>query len=85
MIKKGILIDLSMSKYVIVREVTYDDKRVDDMYVKVDGKDLIPAAYIFPVENREKVQEQLNRMTAARKVFDDLQAEIYYKIFPTLR
>lgn len=79
----GILI--STTEFRIIREVTYDkDKRVDGMYYKV-GNDLIPAAYIFPIENREAVQSQLDTLKTLKKIYDDEVAKIYYKVFPKLR
>jgi hypothetical protein len=83
MLKKGIIIDTMHIK--IERECMYEDQRVDGMYFQVDSKDLIPCAYIFPIENREKVAEQLTILKAAKKTYEDIQANIYYKVFPTLR
>lgn len=80
--KSGILVDVGNFK--IVREITYDDIKVDGMFHKVDGE-LLPAAYIFPIENKDKVIEQLERLKTKRKEWDDLTAEIYYKVFPKLR
>lgn len=83
MIKEGIIIDTVKNR--VERECTYDDKRVDDIYVKVDNKDLIPAAYVFPRKNREHVEIQLARIAKAKKEYEDIQSEVFYKAFPSLR
>lgn len=79
----GILVNFS--NHTIIGEITYDKhKRVDEMYYKV-GNDIIPAAYIFPIENRQPVQDQLNILKKAKLDYDNLVADIYYKVLPTLR
>lgn len=83
MLRKGILIDVSKAK--IERKCTYDDKRVEDIYVKVDGKDLIPACYVYPLENEVQLQEALDILKQAREDCSKIEAEVYYKILPTLR
>ena len=83
MIRQGIIID-PHTKFEIIKECNYDDIRIDGMYVKANGE-LLPAAYVYPIENRDKVLEALNSLKLAKKQFDDLQANIFYKVFPTLR
>ncbi len=83
MIREGIILD--MSRYEIARECTYDDTIVEGMFVKVDGKDLIPAAYIYPRDKRELIQIQIDKLKAAKKVYDDIQADIFYKQLPAIR
>ena len=72
------------TKFRIEKEGMYDDKRIDDMYVKFDGE-IIPAAYIYPYENKEKILELLEELKTAKKIFDDIQNRIFYKDLSKLR
>jgi hypothetical protein len=89
MTRKGFIIDTLKLK--ITREVNYDDTIFDDLYVKdvdaspKEGENILFAAFTFPIESKEQVQKALDELKAAKKVFDDLQAHIYYKVFPSLR
>lgn len=83
MTRKGIIIDCVRNT--VVRECMYDDKRVEGIYVRVDGKDLIPAAYVYPLENREHVEIQLARIAKAKKEYDDITSEVFYKALPSFR
>lgn len=83
MIKKGIIIDtLRLS---IERECSYNDERIDGMYYKVDGKDLIPIAYIYPIKQREAVQVALDKMKLAKDAYNKAESELFYRILPSLR
>ena len=80
--KQGILIDIT--KHIIHKTGWYDDTRIEGMYVKFDGE-IMPAVYVFPIENQTKVQELLNQLAAAKKEYDDFVADVYYKQLPKLR
>lgn len=83
MIRKGLMID-PHTKFEITERFDYDDVRVDGMYVRARGE-LYPAAYIYPIESEAKVQELLNQLKEADKVFHDIQAKIFYQELPKLR
>jgi hypothetical protein len=83
MLRDGIIFE--PSSFTIIKECKYDDKRVEDLYFKVDGKDLCPAAYIFPLERKAEVEVLLAELRKAKKEYDDKVAHVFYKVFPTLR
>lgn len=83
MIRKGIIIDTM--KFTIVRECSYDDVLVEAMFYRVDGEDLIPAAYVYPLENKEELEVVLEAMRGIKKAYDEQVAHFYYKILPQLR
>lgn len=83
MIRKGIIIDTM--KFTIVRECSYDDVLVEAMFYRVDGEDLIPAAYVYPLENKEELEILLADMREAKKSYDEQVAHFYYKVLPRLR
>lgn len=83
MIKTGIMID-PHTEFKIQKKGKYDNKRIDELYVKFEGE-LIPAAYVYPLENEVAVLDALNRLKVAKKAFEDVQAEIFYKVLPKLR
>lgn len=86
MIRKGFIINVSTHS--ISHECEYDDARVEGMYVKCsyDGrKEIIPAAYVFPIENKQAIEILLIQLEAAKKAYDDIVADVYYKQFPRLR
>lgn len=64
---------------------TYEPKRVDDLYFKVNGKDLIPIAYIFPEESKDALVEKLKELEKLKIEYDKAVARIYYKELPKLR
>jgi hypothetical protein len=82
MLRKGFIIDTS--KFTFERSCTYDDKRIDGMFYKVEG-DLIPIAYIFPEHVKDEVMNILAELRSARKTYDDFVANMFYKILPKLR
>jgi len=82
MIKSGFIINAD--KNTIERDCQYDDKRIEGMFVKVDGQ-LLPAAYVFPIEHKAVVIELLNQIAASKKAHDALVADIYYKQFMKYR
>lgn len=84
MIVKGILID-PHTHFKIERECSYDTQRIDGMYVKVDGKDLIPIAYIYPLEHKAAIEALLKELRDAKKAFEDVQSRIFYREFPKFR
>lgn len=81
---KGILID-PHTNFCIEREVTYENTRIDNMYYKVDGKDLIPIAYLFPIERKQDVLDLLQALKDAKNAWEATQARIFYVEFPKLR
>ncbi len=83
MIRKGFMIDTLKFEY--LRDCTYDDTRIEGMFVKVDGKDLIPAAYVYPIENKNKVLFNLEGLKASKKQHEDRIARVFYKELPNLR
>lgn len=89
MIRKGFVIDTL--KYEIVRDVEYDDKVFDDFYVREqgvsskEGANILFAAMTFPIECKSAVKLHLDNLKRAKKEFDDLQAQVFYKEFPRLR
>lgn len=83
MIKSGILID-PHTNFNIVKRGNYDDKRVEELYVKFE-KELIPAAYVYPIENEVAIQQALDKLKQAKAAFEAIQAEVFYKILPKLR
>jgi len=89
MIRKGIVIDTL--KFEIVNEVEYDDQLIDGFYVRdvnkssKEGANLLFAAFVFPVESKPQVEMALKDLKEAKKTFEDIQARIFYKMFPRLR
>lgn len=89
MIKKGFVIDTQ--RHTIDREIEYDDTRVDGLWYREQGKsskegaNLIPIAFVFPIEHKESVQILLGMLAHAKKAYDDAVAKIYYKEFPKYR
>lgn len=83
MVKDGFIINVTESK--IERLCSYDDKIVDSMFVKVDGKDLIPAAYVYPTQSRAEVEHLLLTLKEAKLRYDKIVSEIYYQRLPKLR
>lgn len=51
----------------------------------VDGKDLIPAAYVYPLESEWELDLALGVLRKAREECLKVEAEVYYKILPKLR
>jgi hypothetical protein len=84
--RKGVIIDPGT---LTMNECEYVDKKIEGMYFSVTvgsyKSEIMPAAYVSPIENKEKVQECLDILKASKKAYDDKFAEIYYKVFPTLR
>jgi hypothetical protein len=85
--RKGILIDTSRGQAKIISEVEYDDsKRIDGMFYRVAGQQYpIPIAYLYPLENRDKVQALLDELNAAAKIYEDVSSRIYYQDLMKLR
>jgi hypothetical protein len=83
MIKKGIIIDTM--RFTIERECTYDDTVVESMFYKVDGKDLIPAAYVYPAERKVELELNLETMREIKKEYEDRVAIFYYQVLPKMR
>lgn len=86
MIRKGFIINTSTHN--IDYECEYDDTRIDGMYVKClynGRKEIIPAAYVFPIENKRAIEMLLIQLATAKKNYDDIVADVYYKQFPKLR
>jgi len=89
MIRKGFVIDTL--KLQIDRSVEYDDKVFDGLYVRdvnlpsKEGGNILFAAFVFPEPCRVEVQQALDELKAAKKVFEDLQTEIYYKRFRRIK
>lgn len=87
--RKGFVIDTL--KYEIVRDVEYDDTVFDGFYVRElgvsakEGANILFSAMTFPIECKEQVKMALEDLKRAKKEFDDLQARIYYKVFPQIR
>lgn len=81
---KGILID-PHTHYKIERECEYDNRIIDDMYVKVDGKDLIPSVYVYPIESKASIEKLLNELKAAKEAFNAVQSRIFYRELPKYR
>ncbi len=90
MIRKGFTID-TLRLIIDRTDINYDDTVFDGMYVKdmdkpaKEGANILFAAFTFPVETFDAVQAALNELKAAKKVFEDLQAEIYYKRFRSIK
>lgn len=88
MIRKGIVIDCH-TKFEIIGNCEYEDRKVDGMYYKIitgmSAGELIPAAYIYPVEHREAIFTLLCELKDAKKAFDDIQSRVFYKDFPKYR
>ena len=89
MIRKGFTIDTL--KLVIDKSVEYDDKVFDGLYVRdvhlpsKEGGNILFAAFTFPESCRSEIQQALDELKAAKKVFEDLQTEIYYKRFGQIK
>ena len=89
MIIRGFIINTSKME-IEKDDINYDDKRVEGMFVKVlnyygNKSEIVPAAYVFPMISRDAVVRQLEILKQAKKNYDDLVADVYYKVFPTLR
>lgn len=82
MMKQGFVIDTTRN--VILKTGHYDTELVDGMFLKFDGE-LLPVAYVFPIEHKESIQELLNQLAKAKKEYDDTVARIYYKEFQKFR
>jgi hypothetical protein len=89
-IRKGFTIDTQ--QLVIDRlNINYDDTVFDGLYVKdvdkpsKEGANILFAAFTFPMEAHDEIAAALRELRAAKKVFEDLQAEIYYKRFGAIK
>jgi hypothetical protein len=82
MIRKGFLIDTM--KFTVIRDCEYDVKLVEGLFYKVDGQ-LIPSAYVFPIENKEGLEIILADARRMKKQYDDYVANLYYKVLPRFR
>lgn len=80
MIKSGFIIDTG--RFEIIRDCQYDDKRIEGMFYRVDDKDIIPIAYVYPIEHKNKL-----KLTAkeAKIRYDKIINDIYYKELPKVR
>lgn len=82
MSQRGFVIDLTRFT---ISPCTYDPRRIDDLFVRVNGKDLIPAAYVFPEASKDKLIELVQELERLKKSYDDEVARIYYKELPKIR
>lgn len=82
MIKQGFIIDAG--KFEFVRDCQYDDKLTKGMFVKVNG-DLLPAAYVYPIENKQRVLDLMKACKDSKTAHDNLVADVFYKQLHKLR
>jgi len=90
MIRKGFTIDTQ--RFIIDRiNINYDDTVFDGLYVKdvdassKEGGNILFTAMTFPMETFDAVQAALRELSAKKKEYDDLLAEIYFKRFRAIK
>ena len=89
MIRKGFVIDTQ--NYEVAKYVEYNDKIVEDFYVKdvnassKEGANLLFAAMTFPIECEEEVREALSELKIAKKSYESTVERIFYKRFREIK
>jgi len=80
---KGFIINTS--QFHIVRNCEFEPKIIEDLYVRVDGKDLIPSIYVYPIAAKETVLSYLETLKKAKAEYNKIVEGIFYRDLPNVR
>jgi hypothetical protein len=66
-----------------IEEIQTTWEIVDAFYVKT-SRGLMPKAYVYPAQHRDKLAELFQEYRAAKQAYDDTAARIFYQELPKL-
>jgi len=79
------MLRVDLIEYRIVDEIeVFSQEKVRGSHLETE-KGLIPAAFLFPLEAKGKVQVLLDRLNKAKSNFEVIRAQIFYVEIPMLR